>query len=60
MSTVDDTNSTSLPSAIWRLLSRYGREIQFPKAGILGQSAQAKQAEINATIGVPSAMMGNR
>ena len=52
MSTVDETNSTILPPAIWGLLSKYGREIQFPKAGILGQSAQAKKAEINATIGV--------
>ena len=46
MSTVDETNSTILPPAIWGLLSKYGREIQFPKAGILGQSAQAKKAEM--------------
>ncbi|MFA6290988.1 MAG: aminotransferase class I/II-fold pyridoxal phosphate-dependent enzyme [Victivallales bacterium] len=33
------------------LLSRKGRRIFFPSKGILGQSAEAKKTEINATIG---------
>jgi aspartate/methionine/tyrosine aminotransferase len=35
----------------YRVLSERGRRIYFPHKGILGQSAQAKGMEINATIG---------
>jgi aspartate/methionine/tyrosine aminotransferase len=35
----------------YRVLSERGRRMYFPHKGILGQSAQAKSAEINATIG---------
>jgi aspartate/methionine/tyrosine aminotransferase len=35
----------------YRVLSERGRSIYFPHKGILGQSAEAKNAEINATIG---------
>jgi aspartate/methionine/tyrosine aminotransferase len=37
--------------AIFELLSERGKNIFFPKLGILAQSAQAKGKEINATIG---------
>lgn len=37
---------------VFNLLSRRGREIYFPKAGILTQSAEAKSSKINATIGI--------
>lgn len=37
--------------AVFNLLSKRGREIFFPKKGILGQSAAAKGSRINATIG---------
>lgn len=37
--------------AVFDLLSEKGKTIFFPKKGILGQSADAKGAEINATIG---------
>lgn len=39
-------------AAIPNMLSRRGREIYFPKLGILSQSAQAKSAQINTTIGI--------
>ena len=35
----------------YRVLSERGKKIYFPSKGILGQSAEAKTAEINATIG---------
>lgn len=38
-------------SAIFDLLSEKGRNIFFPKKGILGQTAQARGTKINATIG---------
>lgn len=38
--------------AILDMLSKRGRAIYFPKLGILAQSAEAKDKEINATIGV--------
>ncbi len=36
---------------IYEMLSEKGKEIYFPKNGILGQSAEAKSTKINATIG---------
>lgn len=42
----------TLHPQLFGMLSRRGREIFFPKKGILAQSAEAKGAEINATIGV--------
>lgn len=47
--------NNSLNSAnpiILDLLSEHGKEIYFPKKGILGQSAEAEGAKINATIGI--------
>jgi len=41
----------STSPTVYDLLSRRGREIFFPKLGILSQSAQARGKEINATIG---------
>jgi len=38
--------------AVMELLSRKGREIYFPKLGILAQSAEAHGKAINATIGI--------
>ena len=38
-------------AAVYELLSSRGKNIFFPKLGILAQSAQAKGKEINATIG---------
>lgn len=38
-------------SSVFELLSERGKNIFFPKLGILAQSAQAKGKEINATIG---------
>lgn len=38
--------------AVFNLLSEKGKAIYFPKAGILGQSAEAKGKRINATIGI--------
>ena len=38
--------------AVFDLLSEKGKAIYFPKAGILGQSAEAKGKRINATIGI--------
>lgn len=37
--------------AVLRMLSRRGKAMYFPSKGILGQSAEAKSAKINATIG---------
>jgi aspartate/methionine/tyrosine aminotransferase len=37
--------------AVYELLSKKGKNIFFPKKGILGQSADAKGTKINATIG---------
>ncbi len=39
-------------SAVLSLLSRKGKEIFFPKKGIMAQAAQAKNCDINATIGI--------
>ena len=38
-------------SIVFELLSERGKEIYFPKKGILAQSAEAGKASINATIG---------
>ncbi len=38
-------------AAVMEMLSRRGREIYFPRQGILAQSAEAQGREINATIG---------
>lgn len=38
--------------AIFNLLSEKGQAIYFPKAGILGQAAEAKGKRLNATIGI--------
>lgn len=38
-------------SVVFELLSKRGKEIYFPKKGILGQTAEAKSTKINATIG---------
>ena len=38
-------------SVVYELLSERGKEIFFPKKGILGQTAEAKGTKINATIG---------
>ncbi|MEA1986637.1 MAG: aminotransferase class I/II-fold pyridoxal phosphate-dependent enzyme, partial [Candidatus Marinimicrobia bacterium] len=38
--------------AIYSMLNKKGKEIFFPKKGILAQSAEAKGKEINATIGM--------
>ncbi len=37
-------------SVVFELLSQRGKEIYFPKKGILAQSAEAGKASINATI----------
>lgn len=37
---------------VYNLLSKKGKEIYFPKAGILSQSADAQTKKINATIGI--------
>ena len=48
--TLNDVIQKSSP-AVYELLSERGKNIFFPKLGILAQSAQAKGKEINATIG---------
>lgn len=48
--TLNDVILKSHP-AVYELLSKRGKNIFFPKLGILAQSAQAKGKEINATIG---------
>ncbi|MCF7906122.1 aminotransferase class I/II-fold pyridoxal phosphate-dependent enzyme [Candidatus Gracilibacteria bacterium] len=45
--------------ALLRLLSRHGREMFFPKADILKQTADAKGKKINATIGIALADDGS-
>ncbi|MEE2786324.1 MAG: aminotransferase class I/II-fold pyridoxal phosphate-dependent enzyme [Myxococcota bacterium] len=45
-------SNEQLPDRIYRLLSEKGRQIYFPSAGILGQSAEARGRRINATIGI--------
>jgi len=54
MSLTDELNSVISVSSdiVFNLLSRKGKEIYFPKKGILGQSAEAKTKKINATIGI--------
>lgn len=47
-----DDASQPLPMSVLRALSRKGREIEFPRRGILGQSAQARACQINASIGI--------
>ncbi len=42
----------ALPERVLRVLSSKGRSAYFPSRGILGQSAEARGAEINATIGI--------
>ena len=42
----------SLPSSILKMLSEKGREVYFPKLGILSQAAEAKGKTYNATLGV--------
>ncbi|HEY5510544.1 MAG TPA: aminotransferase class I/II-fold pyridoxal phosphate-dependent enzyme [Prolixibacteraceae bacterium] len=48
--TLNDVIQKSSP-AVFELLSQRGKNIFFPKLGILAQSAQAKGKDINATIG---------
>ena len=48
--TLNDVIQISSP-AVFELLSERGKNIFFPKLGILAQSAQAKGKDINATIG---------
>jgi aspartate/methionine/tyrosine aminotransferase len=48
--TLNDVIQNNSP-AIFELLSERGKNIFFPKLGILAQSAQAKGKDINATIG---------
>jgi aspartate/methionine/tyrosine aminotransferase len=48
--TLNDAIQKGNPS-VYELLSERGKNIFFPKLGILAQSAQAKGKEINATIG---------
>jgi aspartate/methionine/tyrosine aminotransferase len=38
-------------AAVYEMLSQKGKNIFFPKKGILGQTAEAKETRINATIG---------
>ena len=47
-----DETAQPLPSPVLRALSRKGRQIEFPRRGILGQSAQARACRINASIGI--------
>jgi len=46
-----NTNLGMESSVAYRVLSERGKRMYFPHKGILGQSAEAKTAEINATIG---------
>ncbi|MFA5042771.1 MAG: aminotransferase class I/II-fold pyridoxal phosphate-dependent enzyme [Kiritimatiellia bacterium] len=48
---LNDAITTACP-AVMDMLSRRGREIYFPKLGILAQSAEAQSKAINATIGI--------
>lgn len=38
--------------SVLRFLSMFGREVSFPKEGILAQAAEARRARIDATIGI--------
>lgn len=49
----------ALPDRVLRMLSAKGRGAYFPSRGILGQSAEARGAEINATIGIALADDGS-
>jgi aspartate/methionine/tyrosine aminotransferase len=52
ISDLANTLNSNLGSCVaHRVLSERGKKIYFPHKGILGQSAEAKSAEINATIG---------
>jgi aspartate/methionine/tyrosine aminotransferase len=52
ISDLANTLNSNLGSCVaHRVLSEKGKKIYFPHKGILGQSAEAKSAEINATIG---------
>jgi aspartate/methionine/tyrosine aminotransferase len=42
----------SANEAVYRMLTKRGKKIFFPKKGILGQTADAKDKAINATIGI--------
>ena len=44
---------------VYSLLSRKGKDVYFPRQGILAQSAQAAKKSINATIGTASADNGS-
>lgn len=46
-----NSDLSNAANAAFELLSEKGRRIFFPSKGILGQSAEAKDAKINATIG---------
>ena len=59
MHTLAKKANAALPDKILALLSERGRAAYFPSAGILGQSAQAKTASINATIGIALADDGS-
>lgn len=54
MALADELNKTikTANPAVYNLLSKRGRAIFFPYKGILGQTAEAKGSEINATIGI--------
>ena len=49
---VNKQSETQLPEGIYGTLSLKGRRIEFPKKGILGQSAAARGRRINGTIGI--------
>jgi len=49
----------ALPEATLSMLSKKGKEIYFPKEGIVAQSAEAKGRRINATIGSANEDYGN-
>ncbi len=50
----EELNSTikSLRPSIYELLSKRGKEIFFPKSGIIKQGAEAKNKDLNATVGM--------
>src|SRR3989338_1191158 len=47
-----NTNIRRYNPLIYDLLSTKGKAIFFPKKGILGQTAEAKETKLNATIGI--------
>lgn len=49
----------ALSPFLFRMLSRKGKELYFPKSGILAQSMEAKGTDINATIGIALEDNGN-